>query len=283
MNQIVTVDGGASRCRMALFSAQGDMLARVIVDNHASLSMGVDAAWRHIQQGLAGLRTEMGYAPSWLPSVLSMGLAGSLRELERCEFLSLIPSSIDARLCTDGLAQLYGASAGDPAVCLAVGTGSVVHWLAEDKTNSMAGGWGFPVGDQGSGAWLGLRAMQHLINCYDQGAKGGALCASIRQRTGTSVSQIQAWTTQARSNVLAKLAPLVFEAAESGDMAAQEILLEAAEHCMQLIDYAPSSLPVFVVGGVGAQLRPMLSRRLGERLQVSRGDAIHGLWHLATR
>ncbi len=283
MTHIVTVDGGASRCRMALFTAQGERLARVIVDDHASLSMGVDAAWQHIQQGLANLRVELGYAPDWLPSVLSMGLAGSLREQERGEFLSLMPSSIDARLCTDGLAQLYGASAGGPAICLAVGTGSVVHWLAEDGTNSMAGGWGFPVGDQGSGAWLGLRAMQHLIHCYDQGGQGGALCASIQQRTGTSVSQIQGWTTQARSSVLAQLAPLVFEAAESGDSAAQQILIEAVDHCLHLIEHAPASLPVFVVGGVGAQLSSQLSQRLGERLQVSRGDALSGLWHLATQ
>lgn len=145
----------------------------------------------------------------------------------------------------------------------------------------MAGGWGYPVGDQGSGAWLGLRALQYVIACYDQGTQGGALYTSVLQRTGASVSEIQSWTTQARSSVLAQLAPLVFEAAESKDSAAQEILLEAVDHCMQLIDYAPASLPVFVVGGVGAQLSSMLSLRLGKRLNVSRGDALRGLWYLA--
>ncbi len=283
MTHIVAVDGGASRCRMVMFSAQGEMLARVVVDDHASLSMGVHAAWQHIEQGLVSLRSEMGYAADWLPSVLSMGLAGSLRTRERAEFLSLVPDSIHVHLCTDGLAQLYGASAGAPAICLAVGTGSVVHWLAEDGTNSMAGGWGFPAGDQGSGAWLGLRALQHLITCYDQDKLGGELYTSVQQLTGTSISEIQSWTTQARSSAVAQLAPLVFDAATSGDSVAQALLLEAADHCMRLIDCAPESLPVFVVGGVGEQLVPMLKLRLGKRLQESRGDALWGLMHLATQ
>ncbi|MFK7994931.1 MAG: BadF/BadG/BcrA/BcrD ATPase family protein [Granulosicoccus sp.] len=281
MTLIVVVDGGGSRCRLAAFSQQGEMLARVVVDEHASLSLGVRAAWQHIDQGLRILRRELDHSATWQPSILCMGLAGSLQQRKRHEFLKLPPPGVRTLLHTDGYAQLIGATEGQPGICLAVGTGSVMHWLDRDGSHAMAGGWGFPVGDQGSGAWLGMRVLQSYIAHRDAKSAPSALMVSVERRIGASVSAIQLWTTQTRSSVLAQLAPLVFEAAASDDPTALSIIDEAVEHCLQLIRLAPADLPVYVVGGVGEQLSPGFSRELGDRLRRSRGDALRGLWHLA--
>lgn len=280
MVPIVVVDGGGSRCRLAAMSSDGSILANITIEQHASLSAGVEDAWAHIQCGLENLREQLGLATHWWPARLVMGLAGSLRIKRRQAFLALIPDQVSTVLVTDGLAQLEGALAGSPGACLAVGTGSVLHWKDHDGLAGMAGGWGFPAGDQGSGAWLGMRALQHYIAYLDGIEKHSLLIEALRETVGDEVSQVQAWTTQAQASVMARLAPLVFTSARAGDAAASELLEQAVQCCLQLIECVPENLPVCVVGGVGEQLQGKLGLTLGSRLRVSRGDALQGLFLL---
>lgn len=283
MSILVAVDGGGSRCRLAAFNETGDLLARVNLESHASPSISPTGAWRSIDQGLRLLAAQLKKEPSWQPDFLMMGLAGSLQESRRRELLQLIPPSIERDLVTDGHAQLLGASGGAPGICLAVGTGSVVHWLDTDGQSGMAGGWGYPIGDEGSGAWLGMRLVQRYVWHFDGQTNDSTLMDAVAGRVGTSVSDIQQWTTQSESSVLAQLAPLVFEHASAGDELAESIVDEAVSHCMNLLRYAPEHLPVYIVGGVGDQLRPLLSELLAGRVDKARGDALHGLWQLALK
>ncbi|MFK7852897.1 MAG: BadF/BadG/BcrA/BcrD ATPase family protein [Granulosicoccus sp.] len=278
---VVAVDGGASRCRMAAFNAGGEVLARVSINEHASLSLGVSAAWQHIETGLRKLGRSLQKDQQWLPDRLMLGLAGSLQERRRHDFLRLLPPSLPCTLVTDGHAQLLGASAGLPGICLAVGTGSVLHWMGCDGNSHMVGGWGFPVGDEGSGAWLGMRLLQIYIGHKDGRTEESTLICAVESRVGSSVSSIQQWTTQTQSSVLAQLAPLVVEHAARGDMLAKRLLEEAADHCLALIALAPADLPVYIVGGIGEQLSPRLGEVLGNRIAKAHGDALRGLWQLS--
>lgn len=281
MAVVVAVDGGGTRCRLAVYDQDGNQLARTEVDGPGSLSLGVRAAWAHIEQGIRSLGVLLKAEPGWQPDFLVMGLAGSLQIERRREFLSLIPRAIHCTVVTDGHAQLMGASGGQPGICLAVGTGSVLHWLDNTGNSGMAGGWGFPVGDEGSGAWLGMRLVQRYIWHRDGRQYASTLMPAIEQRIGSTVSEIQLWTTQSQSSVLAQLAPMVFEHASLGDELAQSLLDEAAERCMALIHLAPAELPVYVVGGVGEQLGSRLRASLNGRMARAKGDALHGLWQLS--
>lgn len=280
MAVIVAIDGGGSSCRAAAFDPQGRILAKTRVDGHASLSRGTADAWNNIQACLQQLRTELVRADSWWPEHLMMGLAGSLQETRRMKFLAQLPDSLARTLVTDGHAQLLGASAGRPGICLALGTGSVLHWLDAQGDSGMVGGWGFPVGDEGSGAWLGMRLVQHYLWHVDGRRHDGALMEAVAARVGTSVSEIQQWSTQTQSGVLAQLAPLVFDYAAQDDSLALSLRAEALAQAMALLALAPKELPVHVVGGIGEQLQDLLTEALGPRLVPARGDAMQGLWQL---
>ncbi len=281
MAVIMAVDGGGSRCRLAAFNETGEVLARVTIDEHASLSLGVNEAWQHIETGMVQLRQLLAKPDDWLPERLLMGLAGSLQEGRRCEFLDLLPKHLPRTLVTDGHAQLMGASGGRPGICLAMGTGSVLHWLDSQGDAGMVGGWGFPAGDEGSGAWLGLRLVQHYLWHFDGRRQHGSLIDAAEQRFGVSVSAIQQWSTQSKSGVLAKLAPLVFEHARQDDALALSILQEATGHALALVYLAPEHLPVYIVGGIGEQLHELLVAQLGSRVMPAEGDALQGLWQLS--
>lgn len=280
MAVIVAVDGGGSRCRLAAFDESGMPLARVIVDGHASLSRGAEEAWKNIDSGLVQLRRQLHRSPGWLPDRLMMGLAGSLQEARRRDFLSRLPDALAHTLVTDGHAQLLGATGGRPGICLAIGTGSVLHWLDEDGHSGMVGGWGFPVGDEGSGAWLGMRLVQLYLWHVDGRRQSGSLVEALTARLGTGVSEIQQWSTQTQSGVLAQLAPLVFEHAANGDTLALSLLDEGVAHALALLELAPQQLTVHVVGGIGERMQDRLGAQIGDRLHAARGDALQGLWQL---
>ena len=279
----VVVDGGGSGCRLGAFDAHGTLCATA-ANGPASLSLGEEQAWLHISRGLTTLAEQLGESSNWLPSELCLGLSGALRSARRERFLALLPPSIKVILVTDGRAQLLGASGGEPGACLAVGTGSVLHWLDDAGNIDMAGGWGFPMGDEGSGAWLGFQ----LINAYlwyrdtrQPNTVVPAIFKALEDRIGVEVSEVQAWSTNTRSTELASLAPMIVSGAEQGDALANTLLERGAEQCARLLSVAPGTLPVYMVGGLANIYQTRLAPSIQKRLHAPQGDAFSGLYSLS--
>lgn len=296
----IVVDGGGSGSRLALFNADGQICATA-KSGPASLSLGEAAAWESIAQGINSLRRSAGAAlpelraEHWLPQTLIMGLAGALQQQRRAAFLAMIPDSVTTHLVTDGHAQLVGASNGQPGVCLAVGTGSVVHWLDERGQNGMAGGWGFPAGDEASGAWLGMHAIAQYLQYRDalnarllspESAMGEAvmptdpLYRACESQLGSAVSDIQQWSTCKSPTTLATLAPLILAAEQQGSDVAKNLIADGARACEALLSLAPADLPVYMVGGLAPIYAERLTLSYRSRLREPLGDALDGLYTL---
>lgn len=277
----VVVDGGGTGCRLGAFDAGGVLRARA-ADGPASLSLGVEQTWEHIRRGLKSLAAELGQPQGWVPERLCMGLAGGLRSERRSEFLSLIPASVEATLVTDGQAQLIGATGGQPGICLAAGTGSVMHWLDASGKIGLAGGWGFPMGDEGSGAWLGAKLINLYVWHRDIGTSDTPpVFAALEARIGRSVAEVQTWSTCKISTELASLAPIVVAAADGGDTVARSLLQAGAGECERLLALAPKDLPIYIVGGLAEVYRPLLAAPTRARLRAPRGDVFTGLYTLS--
>ena len=168
---------GASGCRLAAFDERDRRVAEIAIDAPASLTLGEAKAWTTIRAGIARLADRLANRSAGAVSSLGTeangadvapvrpdddardvvagdarvsGLAGALQGERRARFLEHVERDtggrVRCRLVTDGHAQLVGASRGQPGVCLAVGTGSVAHWIERNGAHGMAGGWGFPVG-----------------------------------------------------------------------------------------------------------------------------------------
>lgn len=281
-NLAVVVDGGGSGCRLGAFDAQGTLVATA-ANGPASLSLGEEQAWLHISRGLTTLAEQLGEAADWLPSELCLGLSGALQSDRRARFLKLLPEQITPTLITDGHAQLLGATGGEPGACLAVGTGSVLHWLDKTGEIGIAGGWGFPMGDEGSGAWLGFQLVNSYLWHRDTRQSDSSvpmIFQALEDRIGSQVSDVQAWSTNTRSTELASLAPMIVYAAEQGDEFANTLLDKGAEQCERLLRLAPEALPVYFVGGLAKIYHSRLSSAIHQRLQATHGDALSGLYSL---
>lgn len=291
LKYMVVADGGASKCAMALYAvADGTRLAET-VQGPASLSLDVSEAWHAIEKGIRELASELGFPTDWQPDLLVMGLAGSLRESRIKAFTGEIRHCRRYLIFTDGQAQYMGATGGNSGVCLSVGTGSVVYWMNGRGVLAHAGGWGFPAGDEASGAWLGLCLIKRYINDRDYHStvasseyvaapSGQILYRALENTIGVEVTDVQQWSTQKNPTRLATLAPLVQTAAENNDPIANELLDHGAQECMNLINLAPANLPVYLAGSVVAYYHSRLIQCYGDRIRPVVGDAVSGLFHL---
>lgn len=273
----IGVDGGGTSTRVLLANGQGEVLTQAQAGASA-LGQGVPQAWHHILAATRLAFSQLGRpTPPWSHCALAAGLSGANHEPWRAQFMAANPGFTRLILDSDATTALLAAHGGRPGVLLVAGTGSVGEVLRRDGTRLQAGGWGFPVGDEGSGAWLGLRAMAHAQHALDGRLHGGTLADLVLRHCGQTRPTLLAWCTNAGQNAYAQLAPLVFESA-STDACAQALLGEAARalECMADALDPTGQLPVAVLGSVGQGLQNRLRPDLLARCVQSPPMAAYG-------
>jgi len=275
----VGVDGGGTSTRAVVADADGRELGRGEAGASA-LNQGVEQAWRHIGEavaraGVPGLELR--------DCALGLGLSGTGVPAQLQAFVAAEPGVARFALITDGLAGLLGAHGGRPGALLISGTGSVAEALMDDGTRRMTGGWGWQIGDEGSGAWLGQQAMKIAQAAFDGRAPRGALADSVYAAAGASREALLAFCAQAGQGGYASLARLVFEH-EHDDPAAAALLDAAAGALDALAAALHPTLPLALAGSVALRLAPRLSPALQARRVEPQGDAATGaLWLIRQR
>jgi len=269
----VSIDGGGTSTRALVADASGKILGRGEAGASA-LNQGVDQAWRHIAEAV-----ERVGVPGLLLAdcALGLGLSGTGVPAQLQGFMAADPGVARLALVTDGFAGLLGAHGGRPGGLLISGTGSVAEALLEDGSHRMTGGWGWQIGDEGSGAWLGQQAMKVAQAAYDARAPRGALADAVYAVTGASREDLLAFCAHAGQGGYASLARLVFE--NESDPAAAAILDEAARALDALALALHPTLPLALAGSIALRLAPRLSPALQARRVQPQGDAVAGaLW-----
>jgi glucosamine kinase len=280
---VAGIDGGGTGTRARLQDLQGRALGQGAAGPSA-LSQGTAQAWRHVQQALHAAFADAGLAPAPPAHIaLGLGLAGAGVPAQRAAFLQADPGHALCALDNDGMTQLLGAHAGGAGLVVAAGTGSVAAARYADSRTRQVGGWGFPVGDEGSGAWIGLRAVQHAQAVIDGRDAVTALSQAVAARIGADAGRQLAWCATARAAEYATLAPAVFDAAEAGCARAQALLQAAADELLHLVDalqQGRAPLPIVVCGSVGERLVARWPGAQRERLVAPAGDSAEGALRL---
>lgn len=279
---LIGIDGGGTSTRALLAQADGTLLARGRAGPSA-LGQGVPQAWRHIEAAIADAFDSAGIPRAGRGRItIAAGLSGVSNRPWRGAFLRADPGYAHLAVETDSYAMLLGAHEGQPGAILIAGTGSVAEALHADGTRRTVGGWGFPVGDEGSGAWLGLHAVRHAQAALDGRVNAGPLAQHVSSACGSTRDALQAWCDRAGQFAYAQMARAVFQH-ESADPAAAELLARAVtaiEGIALAID-PRGQLPIAVAGSVGLALAPRLSPFVRARLVEAAADAATGALMLA--
>jgi glucosamine kinase len=277
----IGIDGGGTGTRARICTAEGAPLS-LGEAGPSSLSHGEAAAWQQIVLAIERAFGNAGLpCPPWAECALSAGLAGANDPAQASTFKSLNPGFAPVLLDTDSFTALVGAHAGRHGVILISGTGSVAEAWRPDGARRIAGGWGFPVGDEGSGAWLGLHAVRLAQQALDGRGPCTPLTEDVCAATGRDTDAMLAWCAQARQTAYASLAPLVFQH-EATDPRAAALLQSAVEQLSLLVQALDpqAELPVVCSGSVARRLQPRLPAGLRERCAEPAGDAAEGALHL---
>lgn len=270
----VGIDGGGTSTRAVVADENGQLLGRG-ESGASALNQGTHQAWRHIAEAI-----ERAAVPGLelRDCALGLGLSGTGVPAQLQGFVAADPGVARLALITDGLAGLLGAHGGGPGALLISGTGSVAEALLEDGTRRMTGGWGWQIGDEGSGAWLGQQAMKLAQAAFDRRAPRGALAENVYAVAGASREDLLAFCAQAGQAGYAGLARLVFEN-EGRDPAAVALLDQAARALDALAIALHPTLPLALAGSIALRLAPRLSPALQSRRVEPQGDATAGaLW-----
>jgi N-acetylglucosamine kinase-like BadF-type ATPase len=303
MGSLLVIDGGRSRCRVAVIGPDG---TRETSGEGRGLPAGEGPPALAQVVGEAVARCAVN--PETI-DVASAGLAGLLGAAasapEVAERLARL-LGIKRVLVTGDVITAYAGALGEvPGVVVAAGTGAVAlgvsagvpggrgdagHWVRTD-------GWGHELGDAGSGYWIGRRGLDEALRASD-GRGGSTVLAGLAENHVGPIDTIPARMSAAGSPAaaVAAFAPLVADAARRGDAAARAIWTEAAGElatsaagCARRLFPAGAAVPVSWSGGLfGAEdllLGPFLER-LSELLPDAvptppAGDALDGAALLA--
>jgi len=230
--------------------------------------------------------------------VLVVGAAGAGREAERSELRTALRNENVASqvvVTTDIEIALEAAFADGPGIVVSAGTGSIAVGRDQAGKRHRIGGYGWQMGDEGSGYAIGRASLGAVSRAVDGRSPPTALSQRLLQATRSAdFESLIRWAAGASPAEVAALAPHVLAVAKEGDPLAQGIAEYAARELSQLaicllpkMEFTPP-IPVVLTGGLltpDQPLRRALLAKLGEepafRPSEAPVDAVAGALRLA--
>lgn len=167
---------------------------------------------------------------------------------------------------------LLAAGGASTGVAVIAGTGSAAWGRNDAGDEARAGGWGYLLGDEGSGYWLGREAVRHSLRRMNQGLEPDQLSRALLESCGVEepgklIALFHSPDTGRR--FWAQQARLVVEAADAGDGVSLALVQQAGADLADLAEQAIRQLgldgPVILGSGLGMNV-PKLQDAFKARL-----------------
>jgi len=240
------------------------------------------AARAAIEQALR----EGGLSPLGSRSVaVGLGLAGLSTGAEAARIvadLSALEGVASVRAANDAVTACLGAHRGADGGIVIAGTGSAGIARVGGR-ESVIGGRGFLLGDDGSAARIGADAVRAALRAFDGIGPSTPLTQSVMARFADDGGVATQWALTAKPLDYGVFAPLVLEAAGAGDAIGGSIV-EAAASALGALTRAIQRLGaerIALVGGLSQAIRPRLPAELAAVLREPLFDAMDGAILLA--
>ena len=162
-----------------------------------------------------------------------LGMAGLGRAADRevigriCDELGI---SKDRILTHDAHIALVGGAGKQEGVIIISGTGAIAYGINAQGKEARASGWGYLIGDEGSGYDIAIKGLQAVARAADGRDAPTQLTDRILNRLGLNApSELIRWVYAESRDAIARLAAVVFDAAEANDPVAERIINSAAD------------------------------------------------------
>lgn len=232
-------------------------------------------------------------------SVVTAGVSGlTTREADAAALLARIddPAVHEVILAHDSTTSFLGALGDERGAVVAAGTGVVTLAVGAERV-ARVDGWGYLVGDAGSGYWIGREALDAVMREFDGRGPATSLRAVAEERwPDLSQAYIHIQSDPDRVRLVASFAEHVARLAAEGDAVSQNITVRAGGELAHSVETAlrrvrsddREHFSVCAIGGVfrSPQLREAFASHIAaSELDVAlvepRGHGIDGAVALA--
>jgi glucosamine kinase len=264
------IDGGGSRTRARVRDSAGVLLgeaeggpSNLHQDFGGAVAMivataakcGVPLEQVHAGLGLAGLVTSVG---------------AERLNASKLPFASMVADN-------DAYVACLGAFKGGDGGIVIAGTGSIGFALVNGERH-VVGGWGFALGDHGSGAWVGHHAVRRAALAVDGLLQPTPMVEGVLEVVGRDRQSISIWSQTASPKDYGRFAPLVFSSAAKGDVQGMTIVIEGAAAISNIgrALLARKAGRLCLLGGLAQVYPPYLDADVRAALVLPEADAAEG-------
>ena len=274
MRYVLGIDAGGTKTRALLASETGDVVASASggganLRTHGELE---------VEKVLHALAEEVARRAGAQPDAVALGIAGAGRP-DDAETLRQILRRIGFRervvVTNDAHVAFIAGSAARVGLAVVCGTGSIAWGRNAAGEVARAGGWGWRLGDEGSGFWIGERAVRAVLRAEDGRGPATALRGALLARFELARPEeiVRAvYEGGAPRHPIAVFAAEVEAAANAGDAVATRILGEAADELVLAAETVARRLALaggpydVVLSGGTFRALPELRERVAGRL-----------------
>jgi N-acetylglucosamine kinase-like BadF-type ATPase len=230
MTYVLGIDAGGTKTVCLLADQQGNVIAEAR-DTGANLQavgeLEVEKVLHRVMEEAIGSR-------AIVPSAICLGIAGVDRPDDSAVMRAIMRRiGYKARIVVvnDALIALEAGAPGQPGVVVISGTGSISYGRNAQGEAARAGGWGYVLGDEGSGYWIGRAALRAVLRQADRRGPVTLLTELLLNHFEVAApSELihQVYNKDLKPTAIAALASCVQTAFSQGDAVAIGILRGAA-------------------------------------------------------
>jgi len=279
---LLGVDGGGTSCRARLCDFSGAVLGEAAT-GPANLRLGLGRSFAAVNEVAVQCLAQARLAPGRLAqTVACLALAGASEPTQLAAARAHKHPFGKAIFTTDAHAACIGAHGERGGGVIVAGTGSI-GWAVLNGKSHRFGGWGLPLSDEGSGAWLGAEALRRVLWAFDGRIAWTPLLRALFADFADNPHAIVRWTQSATPRDYGSFAPRILDHALRGDPVGTELANLAAGHIDALAArlIAAGATRLCLVGGCAPFLKARLGDATKSRLVEPAGDALHGAVQLA--
>lgn len=180
-------------------------------------------------------------------------------------------------IVNDALIALVAGAGTSHGVVVVSGTGSIVYGVSREGLAARAGGWGPTLADEGSGYWIGRRALVAVMRDLDARGPATELGPAVLQHFGLSRPEelvVEVYHQPRGRSAIASLASVVDQVRAAGDRVAFDIMSQAADELaiaagsvISRLEMRGEQFPILLSGGMlkdGGWLAGEVGRRMAE-------------------
>jgi N-acetylglucosamine kinase-like BadF-type ATPase len=273
---VLGIDAGGTKTVCLLANDRGEVIAEAR-GSGANLQvmgeLGVEKVLHRVMEETLGDRDIN-------PEAICLGIAGVDRPRDAQavrDIMRRIGHKTRTVVVNDALIALVAGAGDQPGVVVVAGTGSIAYGRDAEGRAARAGGWGYLLGDEGGGFWIGRAALSAVVRQFDQRGPATLLTDLVltHMQLSTPAELIHViYDRGLQRNAIAGLAGVVQRATEAGDAVAGEILDRAANELAAAAASVVTRLgmrgdvfPTILAGGIFKgipSLATNVTTRLGE-------------------